>query len=250
MYVWERSDKMAVQRKVFRIEESTRLRALAGAGGEAAARAPLRPDLMAELTALRELIGLNAPAERTAMERARAQIAEAEAYKAELDLIYAAVKRTKADAGVPDIETVCGDRTSRAGRELEAIVEDTERATQAILQAAEEIEQAANTLAAALKSTHDLGLAQDVQERVMQIFEACNFQDLAGQRVASVFAALKAIEDHVVKLLTIWQRVERFEPVAIAEDRNADRRYLNGPKLPGEPGHSTQADIDALFRCA
>jgi chemotaxis protein CheZ len=248
MYAWERSVEMAVQRKVFRIEESTRLRA--EAGGEPAAGAPPRPDLTAELKALRELIAPNAPAERAALERARAQIAEAEAYKAELESIYAAVKRTKAGAGVADVEAVCGERTSRAGRELEAIVEGTERATQAILQAAEEIEQAASTLSAALKSTHDLGLAQDIQERVMQIFEACNFQDLAGQRVASVFAALKAIEDHVVKLLTIWQRVERFEPVAIAEQCNADCRYLNGPKLPGEPGHSTQAEIDALFRCA
>ena len=48
------------------------------------------------------------------------------------------------------------------------------------------LDQAANTLSASIKSTHEQGLAHDIQDRVVQIFEACNFQDLTGQRISKV----------------------------------------------------------------
>ena len=142
-----------------------------------------------------------------------------------------------------------GEQTARAHRELHAIVGGTEQATQSILQAAEAIEQAANTLTASVKGSHDRGLAHDIQDRVVQIFEACNFQDLTGQRVAHVMATLKFVEEHVTRLLTIWQGIEQFQPIVFGEEAGGDR-FLNGPKLPGGRGHSTQDDIDGLFRCA
>ena len=46
---------------------------------------------------LRELIGPRTEVDRDALERARAQIAEAQAYKHELGLIYAAVERTRTE---------------------------------------------------------------------------------------------------------------------------------------------------------
>ena len=142
------------------------------------------------------------------------------------------------------------EQTARARRELAAIVGGTEQATQSILQAAEEIDQAANTLSASVKGGHDQGLAHDIQDRVVQIFEACNFQDLTGQRVAHVLATLKFVEEHVARLLAIWHDVEQFTPVVFGDDADGDRRFLNGPKLPGDRGHSTQDDIDGMFRCA
>src|SRR4029079_12687388 len=126
----------------------------------------------------------------------------------------------------------------------------TERATQSILQATEEIEQAANTLSASIKSTHEQGLDHDIQDRVVQIVEACTFQDLTGQRVAHVLETLKFVEEHVARLLAIWQEVEKFTPVVFGEEDRGDSRFLNGPKLPGDRGPSTQDDIDGLFRCA
>ena len=143
-----------------------------------------------------------------------------------------------------------GEQTARARRELAAIVGGTERATQSILQAAEEIDQAANTLSASVKGGHDQGLAHDIQDRVVQIFEACNFQDLTGQRVAHVLETLKFVEEHVARLLAIWHGIEQFTPVVFGEEAGGDRRFLNGPKLPGDRGHSTQDDIDGMFRCA
>lgn len=138
----------------------------------------------------------------------------------------------------------------RAGRELEAIVAGTERATQTILQAAEDIDQTAHTLAAALKTGHEQGLAHDVRDRVVQIYEACNFHDLTGQRVGKVLATLTFIEEHVASLMQIWHGIEQFKPVVLEEHRDGEAKFLHGPRLAGEAGHSSQDDIDALFGCA
>jgi len=241
---------MPVQRKVFRIEEHARPRAADGMPTGGAEDALRHRDFMTELQALRQLIEPSAQVDRDALDRARAQIAEAQAYKHELGLIYAAVERTRNEMAALTGETQSSERTARASRELAAIVGGTERATQSILQAAEEIDQAANTLSASVKSAHDQGLAHDIQDRVVQIFEACNFQDLTGQRVGHVLATLKFVEDHVARLLAIWHGIEQFAPVVFGEEAERDERFLNGPKLPDDRGHSSQDDVDTIFRCA
>ena len=138
-------------------------------------------------------------------------------------------------------------QVSRVSRELAAIVTGTERATQAILQAAEEIDQSAHALATALGRGHEQGLAHDIQERVVRVFEICNFQDLTGQRVSNVVTTLKFIEERISRLFEIWQRVEHFRPMLADCDNNDERRFLNGPKLAEDHGHSTQSEIDQIF---
>ena len=226
---------MPVQRKVFRIEEGARRRAAEGVAAGDAEGALQHREFMTELQALRELIEPRAAVDRDALERARAQIAEAQAYKHELGLIYAAVERTRNEMTALGAEAQSSEQTARARRELAAIVGGTEQATQSILQAAEEIDQAANALSASVKGSHDQGLAHDIQDRVVQIFEACNFQDLTGQRVAHVLATLKFVEEHVARLLAIWHGVEQFTPVVFDEEAGGDRRFLNGPKLARRP---------------
>ena len=145
---------MAVQRKIFRIEQT--------AGAVARHASPLavvpaqddtphRHELMAEIKALRAMIEPRQDVSRDTMDRARAQIAEAQGYKRELDLIYAAVKRTKHEIDTISAGATTQSETGRAGRELEAIVAGTEQATQSVLQAAEDIDQVATTLSAVLK---------------------------------------------------------------------------------------------------
>ena len=238
---------MPVQRKVFRIEQGTR----ADGRGELSARdaeAALRHhEFMAEIKALRSLIEPRAGTSRDAMETAHAQIAEAQAYKAELETIHAALQRSRAEVAAfagggalpPDI--------ALASRELDAIVRGTEQATQQLLQAAEDIDQSANTLSAAVKTEHEKGLAKDIRDRVVEIFEACNFQDLTGQRVGRVVETLAFLEEHVERLMEIWHRVERFKPVVFDEPADVDEKLLNGPRLAGDAGHSSQIDIDSLF---
>jgi chemotaxis protein CheZ len=241
---------MAFQRKVFRIEESmgAPVPGTASAGG---AEGALRHhDFMTELQALRALLEPRAIPDRESMEQARAQIAEVQAYKHELELIQAAVERTKQDMGPSGADALHDALATRADRELHAIVSGTEQATMSILQAAEAIDHTASTLGAALKSGHQQGLAQDIQDRVVQILEACNFQDITGQRAAKVVATLKVIEERVARLTEIWNGIEQFKPVVFAAAGGGDREFLNGPKLAGDPGHSSQADVDTVFRCA
>ena len=202
---------------------------------------------MSELQRLRTLMEPQAAAEIDAAKQMRAQIAEAQAYKAELATIYDAIGRTAADMASLEAGAKSGAQASRISRELAAIVTGTERATQAILQAAEEIDQSAHALAAALKN-HERGLVHDIQERVVQIFEVCNFQDLTGQRVSKAVTTLRFIEEHIDRMLEIWQRVVQFKPVTADGDQKGDeRRFLNGPKLTGDGGHSTQSEIDKIF---
>jgi chemotaxis protein CheZ len=229
--------QMAVQRKVFRIEES-------GRSGARPVAEPPQHALTEEIKALRALIEPNAVVSREAMERSRAQIAEAQAYKRELDIIHAAIERTREPGGAEVVSS--GSQLARVTEELCTVVAATEQATVSILKAVEDIDQMANSLSASVTNEHEQGLAQDIRERVVQILEACNFQDLTGQRVAKVGATLKFIEDHVTRLKAIWRELEQFEPVVLPE-AGAAARLLSGPKLAGDPGHSSQREIDARF---
>ena len=125
----------------------------------------------------------------------------------------------------------------------------TERAIQQILAAAEDIDEAANTLSAALKQEQERALAQDIRDQVIRIFEASNFQDLAGQRISKVLATLKFIDDRIVRMMEIWGGIEAFQDYTAAAlaEHQPGTVLLNGPKLEGDSGHASQADIDALF---
>lgn len=225
---------MPVQRKVFRIEES------------ACAR-NARREASAEHASLRALIEPRGATDRAAHERAQAQIAEAQAFKRELELIHGAVARSRGE--MLALSSGAAD-AGRTGRELATIVTGTERATQSILQAAETIDHAAGTLSAALKNGHDRGLAHDIQDCVVQIFEACNFQDLTGQRVGRVMAALEFLEQRAARLHEIWSAIEAMQAECGELADGDDRRFLNGPKLDGDRGHSSQNDIDLMFKRA
>jgi chemotaxis protein CheZ len=137
-------------------------------------------------------------------------------------------------------------RMARAAGELNAAVESMETATQKILASAEVIDDCARAFASALTDDYHHGLAQDVQDHVVRVYEACNFQDLAGQRISKVIATLIMIEERVAAMLDRCNTGSASRPAANAEPRpNAD--FINGPRLDGEFGHASQGDIDAMF---
>jgi chemotaxis protein CheZ len=84
---------------------------------------------------------------------------------------------------------------------------------------------------------------------VVGIFEACNFQDLTGQRISKVMTTMKFIEHHINVMMDIWGGVDAIKQHAppVIDTRVGDARLLNGPKGPDEEGHASQDDIDALF---
>jgi chemotaxis protein CheZ len=234
---------MIAQRKVFRVEAFARRRLAAPERGHG------HEEVMAELKALRTLIEPREDLTHKIVEAYKTEIAEAQKLKGELDLIYDAINKTKKEIATLHVTGFEGPEMKRVTHELDAIVGGTEKATEGILASAEFIDQAANSLAAAVKSEQDKALAHDIQDHVIQIFESCNFQDLTGQRITKVVAALKFIETHIVRMMEIWGGIESFNdiaPAAMAE-RNGDAKLVNGPKLDGEAGHASQDEIDALF---
>ncbi|HUD88510.1 MAG TPA: chemotaxis protein, partial [Xanthobacteraceae bacterium] len=189
---------MAAPRKIFRIEEMAASRLPEAI---ADAQAPLRhAELMAEVAALRETLA----ALRSSPNGAAAAPREAETahLKCELDLIAGAIAGGEmAHDGAAASAAPATAPLKRMTDELMEVVTSTEQATQQVLAAAEAIDQVANHLAAALTGKYEQGLAHDIQDLVIRIFEACNFQDLAGQRVGKVLASLTFVEEHVTRLI-------------------------------------------------
>ena len=136
-------------------------------------------------------------------------------------------------------------RMARAGDELRAAVDGMDDATQKILKSVEVIDESARALTATLKDNYKRGLAQDIQDHVMQIYEACNFQDITGQRISNVIGTMTMVEDQVTAMLA---RSEGVSGKAPAPEKQAEGRgLLNGPKLDGDTGHASQSDIDEMF---
>ena len=128
-------------------------------------------------------------------------------------------------------------------------MQGTFNATDQILTAAEHIDRDAHSLEAAVTSAQDRAVAADILEQVIKIFEACNFQDLTGQRITKVVNTLKFIEDRIMRMMEIWGGLESFQNIVVDEAPVAegDASLLNGPKLASDAGHASQDDIDALF---
>lgn len=239
---------MSASRKVFRIETTAR----GGSSGDAETEAARRHvELLAEIRALRGRTA-RAPEEASpqtaALEAYRRSFVEAQKLKAELDAITEAIERTKREIVTLHRRSVNGAEFARVSHELDAIVLGTEQATETILASAEAIDDHAATLAAKL-SGDDQGIASDIQERVIAVFEACNFQDLTGQRIGKIVGTLRFVEQRIGRMMEIWGGMQKFvgvEPVPLAE-RGDDRALLNGPALADDADVASQADIDALF---
>ena len=183
------------------------------------------------------------------LETYRAQIEQCEKLKVELDLIHDAINRTKREIAVLHGKSFDGEEMAKVNGELGAVVGGTEEATQQILEAAEAIDQAASALSKNNSPDQQKLLSEEIQERVVSIFEACNFQDLTGQRISKVMTTMKFIENHINVMMDIWGGVDAIKAHAppIVDTREGDAKLLNGPKLDGDVGHASQDDIDALF---
>ncbi len=150
--------------------------------------------------------------------------------------IIAEAKRDLAALSAQDIRA---KHLPTAGDELTAIVGATERATNAILDAVERIEKSANQAG----GEHGASILADVTS----IYEACNFQDITGQRISKIVSVLKEVDATVASLLESLN----LPPVILnagataGPSRTGDEALLNGPQMPDAAPN--QADIDALF---
>jgi len=138
-------------------------------------------------------------------------------------------------------------RMARAAGELAAAVESMETATQKVLASVEAIDDCARVLVSALSDDYHHGLAQDIQDHVVRVYEACNFQDLAGQRIGKVIATLVMVEEQLAVMIENCNSVDNAAQPDKAVGSAPSSDLLNGPRLDGAGGHASQQDIDLMF---
>ncbi len=156
------------------------------------------------------------------------------------------VTRTQAEIAALRDTSAGDDPLTAASRELQAVVDATENATQQILESAEAVERAvANMQALAVDPVMRVHL-EDTLEAVTRIFEAANFQDITGQRVSKVVRALDVVETRLVAIEDLWRPdMAPVIAVPVPDVTEDDRHLLNGPQL--DNGGMSQDDIDAMF---
>ena len=199
--------------------------------------------ILQEILALRQMVEQGAgaaPAAAAAVENdadVRIEIAQMVRSVARAKNEIAAIKHPMAD----------DDRVKTASNELDAIVAATESATETILNANEQIENLVREITNFHAEDPDVAIRSEaIANHVIEILEACNFQDITGQRIQKVVKTLRFIEERILALISIWG-VEAFTdlPVPDPDDgTNEDEQLMNGPQI---SGGITQDEIDKLF---
>jgi len=126
-----------------------------------------------------------------------------------------------------------GSTAANAGVELDAVVEMTEQAANRILDAADHL---TSRIEEEKNSSTDEGRKQAFEEMgkdVEEIYMACSFQDITGQRIRKTLENLRIIEDRLGSAL---------DKMGIQIDVNPEDHVAIKNKL------STQSDIDNFFQ--
>jgi chemotaxis protein CheZ len=144
------------------------------------------------------------------------------------------IAKAKGDISRAQPNEIKSERIPRAGKELGAIVQSTEGATNAIMEAAEEIMASGSANGGGDREAQ-------IEGACMRIFEACSFQDVTGQRISKVVDTLTFIDERLDTLLEAYGGVADSAPVT----EEVEDPLLNGPQLEGEG--ISQDDVDSMF---
>ncbi|MEQ8747693.1 protein phosphatase CheZ [Pyruvatibacter sp.] len=180
------------------------------------------------------------PDTRPMPQQSNAAEAELQKIRGQLEAMNSSIAATRAEIAALRDPHSTGARVDEATGELDAIVEATENATSAILEAAEHMDTVAADVAA-LDNGSPKAMAQSekIGELTAEIFTACSFQDITGQRISKVVAVLKELEQRTADLLdsSVIQSTKK--------NSDPDAHLLNGPAAAGE-GVDQEA-VDAMF---
>jgi chemotaxis regulatin CheY-phosphate phosphatase CheZ len=131
---------------------------------------------------------------------------------------------------------------SEASEELDQIVGATEKATSEILSAAEDVQEVAWTL-------REKGVESEFCDRLDQhavdIYTACLFQDITGQRTAKVVRTLRHVEDRINAMIGAGRAKDAGTTMGGRTSPIHDSALLNGP--PGDGEGLDQSDVDTMM---
>ncbi|HTH97321.1 MAG TPA: protein phosphatase CheZ [Stellaceae bacterium] len=166
-------------------------------------------------------------------------LAEINLYR-EIDTLAKVIQAAKREIVAVRPDEISDRHIPEAAIELDAVVEATAKATGEILDYAEALEKLGATLPAKART--------QITETVTGIFEACNFQDITGQRITKVVKTLNYIETKIGSLLKAFGEELGDLPPLPEEEEEApvgDAALLNGPQLPQNA--NSQSEIDAIL---
>jgi len=140
--------------------------------------------------------------------------------------IFAMTTNEKSEAAIMD-----------ASAHLDEVVKATEQASNSIMDAADKIQAAVGGIGGEKETA--------IMDATNLIYDACNFQDITGQRINKVIKLLANIEQRVSKLNALLSTVASEEAKVVPMHTPSDKDLLNGPQLAGQG--VSQAEVDRLF---
>jgi chemotaxis protein CheZ len=146
------------------------------------------------------------------------------------------IANTKSEIAALRVDDITDHDIPFATDELDAIVEHTAHATDAILESCEMLDEVSATVSG--------DAAAKLQAATTKIYEACSFQDITGQRITKVVNTLKTIEGKVAHIVGTFGR-SAAQVRGTADHVTTDADLLNGPQLPAHA--MDQSDIDKLL---
>jgi chemotaxis protein CheZ len=162
--------------------------------------------------------------------------AKESALLAEVEELGMTISLAKSEMAALRVDDITDRDIPFATDELDAIVEHTAHATNAILESCEMLDEVSASVSGEPATT--------LQAATTKIYEACSFQDITGQRITKVVTTLKTIEEKIAHIIETFGRSAALGPPATAAV-NSEADLLNGPQLPANA--MAQSDIDKLL---
>ena len=143
----------------------------------------------------------------------------------ELENLASYIQHAKQEIAAIKPKDISASHIPNATDELDAVVGATEDATNKIMDVCDTISAIAGNC------------APEINEQLIacttRIFEACNFQDITGQRITKVVLTLKYIDGKIEALLkALGEEIHHTEGAVSGESGDIEKALLNGPQLP------------------
>ena len=159
---------------------------------------------------------------------------------AEVEELGRTIADARAEIAALQVDDITDSHIPTATDELDAVVQHTAIATDRILEVCETLDTVAGKLADAVD-------ADALRQATTTIYEACSFQDITGQRISKVIAALKTIDAKVATIVASFGQRRRAPDLfrALTHSAPPPEALLHGPQLPAAA--MGQSAIDALL---
>jgi chemotaxis protein CheZ len=162
-------------------------------------------------------------------------------FYAELEELARYIRQAKNEIASIKPDDISTNFIPNATDELDAVVGATEDATNRIMDVCDEMSAIAGQC------------TPEINEKLVncttKIFEACNFQDITGQRITKVVETLKHIDVRIEAIVKAMgdelHRVGRDHIPHNIHAADPEKGLLNGPQLPSTA--ISQDDIDKLL---